>query len=74
MANHPKCPFVVGDVVRFTPSNRTRGHYQDIERFGVKVGQELPIRYIKDGTYLYFENDSGGWPWNEFRLVNKAVS
>ena len=64
-----QCPFKVGDIVRFTPQERTIGHYQDIERFAVKIGQELPIKSIKENMYLYFENDGGGWPWNEFTLV-----
>lgn len=68
-----QCSFSVGDVVRFVPSERTRGHYQDIEAFGVKIGQELEIKRIKDDVYLYFENDTGGWPWNEFILVHKTT-
>ena len=60
------CPFVVGDLVTFTPSERTRGHYQDIERFGVHIGQTLAITEIREGCYLYFSGDIGGWPWNEF--------
>jgi len=61
-----KCPFKVGDKVRFTPSKRTIGLYQNIERFGVLAGEVLTITEIKDGTYLYFSSNKGGWPWNEF--------
>ena len=64
-----ECPFKVGDIVRFTPSERTTAHYQDIERFGVRVGEVRTVREIRDGTYLYFENGAGGWPWNEFSKV-----
>ena len=60
------CPFAVGDRVTFAPSERTRGHYQDIERFGVRVGETLTVKEIREGIYLYFENNAGGWPWNEF--------
>ncbi len=67
-----KCSFIVGDVVRFTPKERTKGQYQNIERFGVKIGQDLPITNVKDDTYLYFENDIGGWSWTEFTLVRRA--
>lgn len=66
-----ECPFSVGDIVRFCPSDRTRGWYQDIEAFGVKIGQEIEIKRIKDGVYLYFENEAGGWPWDEFELVRE---
>jgi hypothetical protein len=67
------CPFSVGDVVKFTPSERTRGHYQNIEGKGIKINQELEIERIKDDTYLYFAKDTGGWPWNEFTLIRKGV-
>lgn len=72
MQNQPQeCPYVVGDVVRFCPSERTRGHYQDVERFGLKVGEEAKIKSIEDGIYLKFD-EGGGWPWTEFELVRKG--
>jgi len=37
------CPFKVGDYVRFTPSKRTSGLYQNIERFGVSLGDVCQI-------------------------------
>ena len=63
------CPFAVGDWVKFAPSERTRGHYQDIESFGVPVGAVLPIAEIREDCYLYFASGIGGWPWNEFTAV-----
>ena len=60
------CPFAIGNRVTFTPSTRTKGHYQDIERFGVQIGETLKITEIREGCYLYFEGGVGGWPWNEF--------
>ena len=65
----PKCPFNVGDAVRFTPSQRTRGLYQDLERFGLRTDEEAVIREIRDGVYLYFDEGRGGMPWNEFSPV-----
>jgi hypothetical protein len=65
MSSSP-CPFRVGQLVRFTPSERTRGLYQSIEGFGVEPGAEQPITEIRDGVFLYFAGGSGGWPWNEF--------
>jgi hypothetical protein len=67
-----ECPFSIGDTVRFTPSERTRGHYQNLERFGVKPNDELKIERIENGMYLYFKNGAGGWPWNEFTLVHNG--
>jgi len=67
MGDHDKqCPFQVGDSVRFTPSERTLGHYQDIERLGVKPDAVLTIAEIREGCYLYFAYGAGGWPWTEF--------
>ena len=63
------CPFDVGDYVRFTPSKRTLGLYQNIERFGVAPGEVRQIESIKDGIYLYFGSGQGGWPWSEFALA-----
>lgn len=65
-----ECPFKVGDRVRFTPSERTKGLYQNIERFGIREGEVLIIRKIKKGVYLYFDHQKGGWPWIEFTHVN----
>jgi hypothetical protein len=64
-----ECPFNVGDVVCFMPSQRTMGHYQDIERFGIKIGDNVQIESIKEGMYLYFKDGAGGWPWTEFESV-----
>lgn len=63
-----KCPFKVGMNVKFIPSERTKGLYQDIERFGLQPGNIYHIIEIKNETYLYFK-EGGGWPWNEFQIV-----
>lgn len=65
------CPFVVGDIVKFTPSERTCGWYPNIESRGIKVGEELEVKGIQQDTYLYFEGRGAEWPWNEFTLVHK---
>lgn len=64
------CPYQIGDYVRFTPSERTSGLYQDLERFGVAPEKVYQIKSIKDGLYLYFDGMKGGWPWNEFTAVS----
>lgn len=71
MNTSTKCPFETGDLVRFTPSERTRGHYQNIERFGIAPNEVREVKAIKDDIYLYFEGEVGGWPWNEFELVQR---
>jgi hypothetical protein len=72
----PKCPFKEGMKVRFSPNNRTKGLYQNIEGFGLTPGGVYKIKEIKDGIYLYFE-EGGGWPWNAFQpmsLKNHSTS
>jgi hypothetical protein len=64
--NQEPCPFNVGDTVQFTPSRRTQDLYQDIERFGIRMGEQRVIEEIREGVYLYFSGGAGGWPWNEF--------
>ena len=64
--HHKQCPFQVGDSVRFTPSKRTLGQYQDIERFGITPDAVLTVTEIREGCYLYFAQGAGGWPWTEF--------
>lgn len=70
--NDIKCPFCVGDLVQFTPSERTQGLYQNINRFGLEIGQEAVITEIRGGVYLYFGKNIGGFPWNEFTLVKNS--
>jgi len=60
------CPFSIGEPVVFTPSARTRGLYQDIERFGMDEGKTYVVREIRDDMYIYTDNGAGGWPWTEF--------
>jgi hypothetical protein len=64
-----QCPFSIGDLVRFTPSERTKGLYQDVGRFGLQPNETAIVREIRDGTYLYFDKGRGGFPWNEFTRV-----
>jgi len=68
------CPFSIGDKVRFTPSQRTKGLYQNIEGFGVRIGEKCFIKEIREGMYLYFEGSAGGRPWNEFTKISQARS
>lgn len=70
----PACPFRVGDVVRFAPSERTRGLYQNIERLGIAIGEEAKVTDIRDDIYLSLSNGATGWPWNEFVLVSNGDS
>ena len=63
-----QCSFAVGQQVRFTPSARTKGQYQNIERFGLIEDQVYKITEIREGVYLYF-HEGGGWPVTEFQAA-----
>ena len=63
------CPYKVGDKVRFSPSDRTKGLYQNINKGQVQEGEVMIIKEIKDQCYLYGEGGKGGWPWNEWERV-----
>lgn len=63
------CPFSIGELVRLTPSERTKGLYQDIEHFGLQPNETAVVREVRYGIYLYFDNGRGGFPWNEFTRV-----
>ncbi len=67
-----KCPFKVGDMVRFTPSLETRSFSKIIEHCGLKIGEVAKIVEIRGGIYLFFENGRGGFPWNEFSPVQDS--
>jgi hypothetical protein len=67
-----KCPFNVGDMVKFSPSLRTQGLYQDPDRFGLNVGEIAQVKEIRNDLYLYFEEGRGGFPWNEFVLAQEG--
>jgi len=67
-----KCPFKIGDKVIFTPSERTKGQYQDIESMGISIGEVITIAEIKDNCYLYSLKGMGGWPWSEWKAVKKT--
>lgn len=67
-SNTTACPFDVGNLVVFAPSDRTRGLYQNIERFGLSPGDAKVITEVRDGLHLYFAGGIGGWPWTEFAL------
>lgn len=61
-----KCPFRTGELIRFTPSKRTRGLYQDIDALGVQIDEIIAVGNIKDDTYIYTKDGRGGWPWPEW--------
>jgi len=68
-----KCPFKLGDKVKFVPSERTKGwHQHSFERLGLKPGQVGQIEEIRENTYIYIDKEKkGGFPWTDFRKVDE---
>lgn len=66
-----KCPYKVGDRVKFVPGERTIGwHQTTMERQGLQAGYVGIIREIKDDTYIYLDGEKGGFPWTDFQKAN----
>jgi len=68
MSGESPCPFKIGDVVRFTPDERTVGWYQTGGFFGLEIGEVGPITRI-DGNCVYLSDDRGGFHWTLFQRV-----
>lgn len=67
-------PLIVGDIVEFVPSSRSAGYQGDVRAGGISAGYVGEIAIIRDGEYVFFEDDKGGAPFTEFRLVRKAAN
>jgi hypothetical protein len=64
-----KCPFKVGEMVKFTPSPDARKSSKIIELCGLEINEIAKIAEIRGGIYLYFEDGRGGFSWNEFSSI-----
>ena len=68
--NKEKCPFKVGDLVVYRPSNRGRGLVVMTDLAELKPGHKYKIARIDDGVSVVvegFENSTrGGLYWTEF--------
>ncbi len=66
-----KCPYKVGDRVKFVPGERTIGwHQPKMESQGLHAGYVGTVTQVKDGIYIYLDGDKGGFPWTDFQKVN----
>ncbi len=46
------CSYKVGDKVKFKPSERKRGLYQDIDSFGISIGEVITVGEIIEHPLL----------------------
>ena len=62
-----KCPFKVGEIVIFSPSDHCRGwHQESFERLRIYPGYKGRITRIEKGKFIYLDDDKGGFNWIEF--------
>ncbi|WP_133255029.1 hypothetical protein [Phenylobacterium hankyongense] len=70
MAEPEACPFHVGQVVFYRPSERVRGLNAMIDQWAdIRDGQALRIAEIRDGAYIVpdnFSHPGGGLHWSAF--------
>ncbi len=68
-----KCPFIIGDLVRYKPSGRTIGLNAMTDLANLKVGQTYRIVDVVKDMYVVVEgfedSPTGGLAWNEFERV-----
>jgi hypothetical protein len=66
-----KCPYKIGDKVRFKPSQHSTGWTPHRETWGLVDDEAYKILDIQNGVYLYVsENQSNGWHWKDFEIVD----
>jgi hypothetical protein len=68
-------PFRVGDMVRYTPSDR--GHASDVMSERLVRGQVYRIESIEKGSYIVVEgyrHPGGGLYWTEFSRADETQS
>jgi hypothetical protein len=68
-----KCSFEIGDIVRFTPSDRTKAGFDFSNRYmDPKLGKEYEIRKIVNDVWVFVDFDVWGFYWTDFTLISKA--
>jgi hypothetical protein len=69
--NEQKCPFKVGDMVKYSPTLHGRGHVAMTEYNTLKPGTICRIVNITNDFYLVIEGyenaTGGGIYWSEFK-------
>jgi len=65
-----KCPYKIGDKVRFIPSQHSKGWTPHRDTWGLVDNEIYKILDIKDDVYLYvLHNQSNGWHWKDFEII-----
>lgn len=65
------CPFKVGDVVRFSPTDYDLAKLSALELYGILPEETGKIVRIEQGRYVYLEKSKPGMglDWEMFTLI-----
>jgi hypothetical protein len=67
-----KCPFHVGDKVRFIPDDHTVGwtqHFWGTPKIRLHPGDIGVVTRIENDRDVFLDDDRGGFHWNLYELV-----
>jgi hypothetical protein len=69
--NSQSCPFKIGDVVKFTPTNYDLAKLSVMELYGIKPGEMGKIVKVENDRYVYLEKSTPGMglDWELFTLL-----
>ena len=72
--NTESCPFKLGDVVKFTPTDYDLAKLSVMELYGLKPNDTGAIVRIESDRYVYLENSKPGMglDWELFTLIERA--
>ena len=66
-------PFQIGDRVAFTPDEHTIGWaWSSFDRLRLKPGDVGIVTRVDRDTYLYLDDDRGGFHWECFKKADQV--
>lgn len=71
--NSSTCPFKIGDIVRFSPSDYALAKLSALELYGILPNAIGQVVRIEHGRYVYLENSAPGMglDWEMFVLIER---
>lgn len=73
MSEKEQCPFEIGDSVVFAPNEKVKGWYPNYEEDGFFEGRGGIISRIKDGMYIYLDQNPNGLHWKCFEHSKRGT-
>lgn len=63
-----KCPYKIGDKVKFEPSEHCKGwHQESFDRLRIYPGYIGKITKIEKDLFIFLDDNRGGFHWIEFK-------